>query len=155
MRGTLGDATVELGLKPLRNLLDSLLAEQATRASESLRDELLAQLQSYIPQQLANKIRASGHVEGERRPVTVVFADVFGFTALSEKLDPEDVASLMNDCLKELVDAVYQYEGMVDKFIGDCIMAVFGAPIALEDDAERALRAAFSWVLRRTPVMVV
>jgi class 3 adenylate cyclase/tetratricopeptide (TPR) repeat protein len=144
MRSTLGDATVELSLKPLRNLLDSLLEEEAARTGESSRDALLAQLQTYIPKQLADKIRASGHVEGERRPVTVVFADVSGFTALSEKLDPEDVASLMNDCLKELVDAVYQYEGMVDKFIGDCIMAVFGAPVALEDDAERALRAALS-----------
>src|ERR1017187_8593747 len=57
------------------------------------------------------------------------------------RLDPEEVASFSNDCMKELIDAVYQYEGMVDKFIGDCIMAVFGAPIALEDDAERALRA--------------
>jgi class 3 adenylate cyclase/tetratricopeptide (TPR) repeat protein len=144
MRATLGDATVELSLKPLRNLLDSLLAEEAAQTGESSREELLAQLQSYIPKQLANKIRTSGHVEGERRPVTVVFADVSGFTALSEKLDPEDVATLMNDCLKELADAVYQYEGMVDKFIGDCIMAVFGAPVALEDDAERALRAALS-----------
>src|SRR5438874_1660832 len=60
---------------------------------------------------------------------------------MSERLDPEEVASFSNDCMKELIDAVYQYEGMVDKFIGDCIMAVFGAPIALEDDAERALRA--------------
>jgi class 3 adenylate cyclase/tetratricopeptide (TPR) repeat protein len=144
MRGTLGDATVELSLKPLQSLLDSLLAEQAAEKSDPSREGLLAQLQSYIPKQLADKIRAGGHVEGERRQVTVIFADVSGFTALSEKLDPEQVASFMNDCLKELVDAVYQYEGMVDKFIGDCIMAVFGAPVALEDDAERALRAALS-----------
>jgi class 3 adenylate cyclase len=74
----------------------------------------------------------------------VVFADISGFTALSERLDPEEVASFSNDCMKELVEAVYQYEGMVDKFIGDCIMAVFGAPIALEDDAERALRASLA-----------
>src|SRR5207302_7886510 len=113
-------------------------------ASDSSRDQLLAQLQSYIPRQLAEKIRASGHVQGERRQVTVIFADVSGFTALSETLDPEEVASLMNECLKDLVDAVYQYEGMVDKFIGDCVMAVFGAPIALEHDADRALHAALA-----------
>jgi class 3 adenylate cyclase/predicted ATPase len=101
-------------------------------------------LQNYIPRQLAAKIRAAGHVQGERRQVTVIFADVSGFTALSETLDPEEVASFMNECLKDLAEAVYQYEGMVDKFIGDCIMAVFGAPIALEDDAERALHAALS-----------
>ncbi len=146
VRTLLGDATLELSLKPLRALLDSLLAPEAP-ADSSLgvsRDELLSQLQSYIPKQLAEKIRASGHVEGERRQVTVVFADISGFTALSERLDPEEVASFSNDCMKELVASVYQYEGMIDKFIGDCIMAVFGAPVALEDDAERALRATLS-----------
>lgn len=144
MRATLGEAMVELSLKPLRGLLESLLTEQPASVSGELglRDQkLLSQLQSYIPKQLAEKIRASGYLEGERRHVTVVFADISGFTALSERLDPEEVASFSNDCMKELIDAVYQYEGMVDKFIGDCIMAVFGAPIALEDDAERALRA--------------
>ena len=144
LRPTLGDGVVEVTIKALRTQLDSLLAEpqepdqpQAGPSPEAL----LAQLQSYVPQQLADKTRAAGQIEGERRQVTVVFADISGFTALSERLDPEDVASLVNDCLKELAQAVYQYEGMVDKFIGDCIMAVFGAPIALEDDAEHTLRA--------------
>src|SRR5437868_10880954 len=127
MRPSLGDATVELSLKPLRNLLQSLLTKPAPQDGASQRNDLLAQLQSYIPKQLAEKIRASGHVEGERRQVTVMFADISGFTAMSERLDPEEVASFSNDCMKELIDAVYQYEGMVDKFIGDCIMAVFGA----------------------------
>lgn len=146
MRSTLGDATVELSLKPLRSLLESLLVQQSdlVDGNAQSRDQLLAQLQSYIPKQLADKIRASGHIQGERRQVTVIFADISGFTGLSERLDPEEVASFVNDCMKELVDAVYQYEGMVDKFIGDCIMAVFGAPIALEDDAERALRASLA-----------
>jgi class 3 adenylate cyclase/tetratricopeptide (TPR) repeat protein len=146
MRPQLGDATVELSLKPLRALLDSLLAQGAPAATSqgTSHDQLLSQLQSYIPKQLADKIRSSGHVAGERRQVTVVFADISGFTAMSERLDPEEVASFSNDCMKELIAAVYQYEGMVDKFIGDCIMAVFGAPIALEDDAERALRASLA-----------
>ena len=144
LRPTLGDGVVEVTLKALRAQLDSLLAEQKEEAQPETGpspETLLAQLQSYVPQQLADKTRAAGQIEGERRQVTVVFADISGFTALSERLDPEDVAGLVNDCLKELAQAVYQYEGMVDKFIGDCIMAVFGAPIALEDDAENALRA--------------
>lgn len=144
LRATLGDSVVEVTLQALRLQLDSLLAEQQAAAQPTpgpTPEAMLAQLQSYVPKQLADKTRAAGHIEGERRQVTVVFADISGFTALSERLDPEDVASLTNDCLKELAQAVYQYEGMVDKFIGDCIMAVFGAPIALEDDAENALRA--------------
>jgi class 3 adenylate cyclase/tetratricopeptide (TPR) repeat protein len=147
MRSTLGDATVELSLKPLRSLLESLLAQEApSPQSESALQEqaLLAQLQSYIPRQLAEKLRSSGHIEGERRQATVVFADISGFTALVERLDPEVVASFLNDCMKEMIDAVYQCEGMVNQIIGDCVMAVFGAPIALEDDAERALRAALA-----------
>lgn len=146
MRPALGDATIELSLRPLRSLLESLLVQQSNSGDGNgeSRDQLLAQLQNYIPKQLADKIRRSGHVEGERRQVTVIFADISGFTAMSERLDAEEVASISNDCMKELIDAVYQYEGMVDKFIGDCIMAVFGAPIALEDDAERALHASLA-----------
>lgn len=144
LRATLGDSVVEVTLQALRLQLDSLLTEQQAAAQSKpgpTPEAVLAQLQSYVPKQLADKTRAAGHIEGERRQVTVVFADISGFTELSERLDPEDVASLINDCLKELAQAVYQYEGMVDKFIGDCIMAVFGAPIALEHDAENALRA--------------
>jgi class 3 adenylate cyclase/tetratricopeptide (TPR) repeat protein len=147
MRSTLGDATVELSLKPLRSLLESLLAQESLppHRESTLRDQaLLAELQRYMPKQLADKIRASGQIEGERRQVTVVFADLSGFTPLAERLDPEEVASVVNDCMKELIEAVYQYQGMVHHIIGDCVMAVFGAPIALEDDAERALRAALA-----------
>ena len=121
---------VEVTLTALRTQIDSLIARQKDEAEPKpgpSPEALLAQLQSYVPQQLADKARAAGQMEGERRQVTVVFADISGFTSLSERLDAEDVASLVNDCLKELALAVYQYEGMVDKFIGDCIMAVFGA----------------------------
>ncbi len=144
LRPTLGDGVVDVTLAALRAQLDGLLAQQQTprRATAELSSEaLLARLQSYVPKQLAAKMRAADQIEGERRQITVLFADISGFTALSERLDPEDLTALINECLKELVLAVYQYEGMVDKFVGDCIMAVFGAPVALEDDAERALRA--------------
>jgi class 3 adenylate cyclase len=82
--------------------------------------------------------------ESERKNVTVLFADIAGFTAMSEKLDPEDVTNLMNGCLKMLADVVVRYEGYVDKFIGDCVMAIFGAPIAHENHPELAVRAALA-----------
>ena len=97
MRSTLGDATVELSLKPLRSLLESLLAQESLpphRVSLAQDQALLAELQKYMPKQLADKIRASGHIQSERRHVTVLFADLSGFTALPERLDPEEVASL-------------------------------------------------------------
>ncbi|MBF0626476.1 MAG: AAA family ATPase, partial [Magnetococcales bacterium] len=81
-------------------------------------------------------------MESERKNVTVLFADISGFTAMSEKMDPEAVTEVMNGCLKMLADIVLRYEGHVDKFIGDCIMAIFGAPITHENDPELALRAA-------------
>lgn len=89
-----------------------------------------------------NQLETSAGNTDERKVVTIVFADISGFTALSEKLDPEKVRELVNACFDWLVPVVQKYDGTIDKFIGDEIMALFGAPIAHEDDAERALRAA-------------
>jgi adenylate cyclase len=78
----------------------------------------------------------------ERRVVTVVFADLVGFTTLSERLDPELVKNLVDRCFERLAEDVIAHGGQVDKVIGDALVALFGAPIAHEDDAERAVRAA-------------
>ncbi len=76
--------------------------------------------------------------------MTVLFADLSGFTALGERLDPEDVRALQSDLFRQMASAVGRYEGFVEKFVGDALMAVFGAPTAHEDDPERALRAALA-----------
>ncbi|MNR88665.1 Adenylate cyclase 2 [compost metagenome] len=81
---------------------------------------------------------------GDRRVVTVLFADVSGFTTLSESLDPERLAEIINACFKALSEPIYRFGGVVDKYIGDAIMALFGAPLAHEDDAERAVSAAYA-----------
>lgn len=81
--------------------------------------------------------------EGDRRVVTVLFTDVSGFTSLSERLDPEQVTAIMNDLFGVLTEPIYRYGGVVDKYIGDALMATFGAPVAREDDPERALWAAW------------
>jgi adenylate cyclase len=80
--------------------------------------------------------------DSDRRLVTVLFADLAGFTALSEGLDPEDVRAIQNDLFREMSASIERYEGFVEKFVGDAVMAVFGAPRAHEDDPERSLRAA-------------
>jgi len=80
--------------------------------------------------------------EADRRNVTVLFADVSGFTALAERLDPEDVRAFQNDLFETLSRSVLRFDGFVEKFVGDAAMAVFGAPHAHEDDPERALSAA-------------
>ncbi len=81
-------------------------------------------------------------VDGERRWVTVMFADLSGFTSLSERTDPEEIRSMVDRCMSEMGQVVDRFGGSVDKVIGDALMAVFGAPIAHEDDSERAVRAA-------------
>ncbi len=83
----------------------------------------------------------TGHGE-ERRIVTVLFADVVGFTTLSENRDPEQVKHLVDRCFQWLVADIVSFGGRVDKIIGDAVLALFGAPVAHEDDAERAVRAA-------------
>jgi class 3 adenylate cyclase len=78
----------------------------------------------------------------ERRRVTVLFADLSGYTAFAERMDPEAVKTLVDGALHRLGEEVERYGGTVDKYIGDNVMALFGAPVAHEDDAERAVRAA-------------
>ena len=78
----------------------------------------------------------------ERRQVTVLFADLSGYTAIAERMDPETVKSLVDTALQRLGQEVERYGGTVDKYIGDNVMALFGAPVAHEDDEERAVRAA-------------
>src|SRR4051795_10395410 len=78
----------------------------------------------------------------ERRVVTVLFADLVGYTALAEHLDPEKVKRLVESCFERLVSDIELFGGRVDKLLGDAIVALFGAPVAHEDDAERAVRAA-------------
>lgn len=80
--------------------------------------------------------------EAERRFVTVLFADLSGFTALSETRDPEAVRELINACFDHLVPIIEKYQGVVDQFIGDGLVALFGAPLAHEDDPAQACRAA-------------
>jgi class 3 adenylate cyclase len=81
-------------------------------------------------------------IDGERRWVTIMFADLSGFTALSERTDPEELRAMVDRCMSEMAGVVERFGGSVDKVIGDALMAVFGAPIAHEDDSERAVRAA-------------
>lgn len=107
--------------------------------------ERFASPESYTPPHLAEKILTSRlALEGERKQVTVMFTDVSGFTAMSERLDPEEVHSIMDRAFEVILTAVHGYEGTINQFLGDGVMALFGAPIAHEDHAGRALRAALA-----------
>ncbi|MBN1260181.1 MAG: AAA family ATPase, partial [Anaerolineae bacterium] len=100
-------------------------------------------LQRFIPQVVVDSLlNDPERLRGERREVTVLFVDAVDFTSLSAALDAESTFSLINDLLGLLVACVHRYDGLVDKFTGDGLMAVFGAPIAHENDTELAVRAA-------------
>ncbi|HUU80198.1 MAG TPA: zinc ribbon domain-containing protein, partial [Acidobacteriota bacterium] len=91
------------------------------------------QPQSYTPKFLADKILTTrSSIEGERKLVTVLFADVANYTSIAEKLDPEEVHQIMDSCFKILMDEIHKYEGTINQFTGDGIMALFGAPVAHE-----------------------
>ena len=100
---------------------------------------------TYVPRHLAEKILASRQsLEGERKQVTVLFADIRGSTRLLEGLDPEEAQKLIDPVLRVMMDAVHRYEGTVNQVLGDGIMALFGAPLAHEDHAVRACYAALA-----------
>ena len=102
-----------------------------------------ASAQSYTPRHLAEKILTSrSALEGERKQVTVLFADMKGSMELLADRDPEDARKLLDPVLQNMMDAVHRYEGTVNQVMGDGIMAIFGAPLAHEDHAVRACYAA-------------
>jgi class 3 adenylate cyclase/tetratricopeptide (TPR) repeat protein len=109
-------------------------APAATPAQEPL---------AYTPPYLAEKILTSrSAMEGERKQVTVLFADVVGFTTLAEQLDPEVVHEIINRCFEGITAEVHRFEGTINQYTGDGVMALFGAPIAHEDSPRRAVHAA-------------
>jgi adenylate cyclase len=152
--GTLRDAVVAIGNGKLDTRLDTstgdefadvALAVNEMAAGLQQRDVFKGTLVRYMSGQLADKILSSGKMpdlKGERRKITVLFADVRGFTSLSEKLAPEDVFALLNDYFEKMIDEICKNHGMLNKFMGDGLMAVFGA---LDEDAyqeENAIKAA-------------
>ena len=102
----------------------------------------------FLSPQVASRILAASDTTGaelgapELREVSVLFADISGFTSMSERMSPSSVALLLNDYLSRMTDVIFKYEGTLDKYIGDAIMAVFGAPLDMPDHAERAIRTA-------------
>ena len=100
-------------------------------------------LRSFVAQQVAGHlIEAGGKLPEERRLITALFADVSGFTSLADRLDPEQLLEVIDPVISSLSSIVGRYEGYVEKFAGDALLALFGAPVTHEDDAERALRVA-------------
>ncbi len=114
-------------------------------AKELSFDEKLEKIQKYLPKGLTEKILAQrDRIEGERKQITVMFCDMEGFTEFSDKLGPEGAYTTMDKIYEILIHKVHDYEGTVNEMTGDGIMALFGAPIALEDAPQRAIRSSLA-----------
>jgi len=104
-------------------------------------------LYRYVPDRVAQELVSKGELKlgGETKNVVVLFSDIKGFTSISEKMKPEEVVAFLNVYLTRMSEIIrYKYDGTIDKFIGDAIMAIFGAPVSYEDDIERALSCALN-----------
>lgn len=103
----------------------------------------LSAIQSVAPVSLQQKMRTAGsEIEGERKPVTVLFTDIVGSTTLAEKMDPEEWKEVVSGAHRRVGEAIYRYEGTIAQLLGDGVLAFFGAPITHEDDPVRAVHAA-------------
>ncbi len=144
------DARVDVGTRDELAVLGGTLNRAAhdLAASEArIRHELAIRqdLGRYVPDQIVDRIvrrEADMGLGGQRRHITVLFADVVGFTPLVEKLPPEQVVTILNELFTILTEIVWKYGGTVDKFVGDCVMALWGAPADQPDQVRLALEAA-------------
>ncbi|UCH53881.1 MAG: adenylate/guanylate cyclase domain-containing protein [Pseudomonadota bacterium] len=119
--------------------------------TEAQRRHIKTAFQYYVPAAVVEEIARdveSLRLGGERRELTVLFSDIRGFTGISEQLAPEDLVRLLNVYLTEMTEQVFRHHGSLDKYIGDAIMAVYGAPIAHADHARLACRTALAMLAR-------
>jgi adenylate cyclase len=126
--------------------LAAVAIENSQRSEQMRREALvLSNFQRYFSPNIAQVIaqqQDAGRLPSEKRPVVLFFSDIRGFTPMSETMSPDAIATLLTEYFTEMVEVVFEHGGTLDKFIGDAIMALWGAPMAHEDDADRAMRCA-------------
>jgi adenylate cyclase len=142
-----GDLRQVLSKKGDDEIGDLMKAFNQMTRSLMEKEQIKDAFRRYVSRQVAEEIFKNPDqyidtLRGTRRKVTILFADIRGFTPLTERLSAEDVVTLLNEVLTGMTKVIFKHEGTVDKFIGDSIMAVFGAPIAHNDDTDRAIHAA-------------
>lgn len=136
--------SVNLSINSIVDVEDPNNVYGALVVMDDISDEkrLKSTMYRYMSQELAEQLLASGNARlgGDRKEVSVLFSDIRSFTSIAESMDAEELVQMLNDYFELMVDAVFEYKGTLDKYIGDAIMAVFGSPLALEDHAWNAVQ---------------
>jgi adenylate cyclase len=140
--------SVNLTLMPLIDIHLKNIGSMIMIEDISSEKRMKSTMSRYIDPSIASQLLSSGGdmMGGKSVPATVLFSDIRGFTTLSEKLGPQGTVNMLNDYFELMVDCITKEGGMLDKFIGDAIMAAFGIPLGHEDDEDRALRASISMI---------
>jgi adenylate cyclase len=136
---------------PLSNMLIIFISLTVTKFffEEKKAKEIRSMFSSYVSPKIVEVLinnPEKAKLGGERKVVTVLFSDIAGFTSLSEKRKPEEVVELLNEYFKEMTEIIFEWEGTLDKFVGDEIMAFWGAPVDQPDHAERGVRCAIEMI---------
>jgi adenylate cyclase len=139
------ERSTNLTVNPLTNPEGGVRGGLVVLEDISQEKRLKTTMYRYLTPHVAEQVMALGEdtlMVGERKEVTILFCDIRGYTSLTENIGAAEVVSLLNQYFETMVEAVFNYEGTLDKFIGDALMAVFGAPLSLEDHAWRAVQSA-------------
>ncbi|NEO27770.1 MAG: PAS domain S-box protein, partial [Kamptonema sp. SIO4C4] len=138
--------SVNLSINSISDAADITNVYGALVVMDDISDEkrLKSTMYRYMNQELAEQLLEKGDLElgGERREVSVLFSDIRSYTTLTEKLQAEEVVSMLNEYFESMVEAIFTHKGILDKYIGDAIMAVFGTPFPLKDHAWKSVQSA-------------
>jgi adenylate cyclase len=139
------ERSINLTVNPLTNPDGKVQGGLVVLEDISQEKRMKATMYRYMTPGVADRVMALGEdalMVGERKDVTILFSDIRGYTSLTEDMEAADVVTLLNDYFETMVEAVFNFEGTLDKFIGDALMAVFGAPLPLNNHAEMAVKSA-------------
>ena len=145
-----GVASINLTAAPLIDAAETRIGSMLVLEDVTEEKRVRSTMSRYMSKEVADQLLSAGELElgGKEQKVTVMFTDVRGFTGIAEALGPRETVSLLNAYFTEMVDVIFTNGGILDKYMGDGIMALFGAPFLGEDDADRALAAADDMIRR-------